>query len=262
MMGGKILTKNENGVQWLILNQPEKRNAISLEMMVDGLALLQEISSQETVRVLVVTGAGDTAFCAGGDISEFDKERENSDKTLKYEAVAKQFFDALNNIDKPTIAMIHGYCLGGGITLAASCDIRICSDEAQFSIPAARLGIGYGVWLMQKIIDIIGPSFTKEMLYTANLYSAYEALQMGFVNKCVAAPDLENYVSEYACNIASNAPLSIKAAKVVAAELQKPPGSRNLSRCTAVIEECANSQDYANARIAFMEKRKAQFTGK
>jgi enoyl-CoA hydratase len=257
----RIYARVEGEVTWLILNQPEKRNAISLDMISRGITLLKEFASEKKARVLVLAGEGEISFCAGGDISEFDQMRSNSEDALKYDKKALEFFDLLYNIEKPTVAMIHGYCLGGGLGLAASCDIRICSEDAQFAIPAARLGLGYDVEIMDRLIKLVGPSYTKEMIYTAYRYNAIDALQMGLVNKVQPKSVLEQYVIDYTINIAKNAPLSLKSAKIIASELGRLPVERNMERCKASIERCMNSKDYLNARRDFLEKRKPNFIG-
>jgi len=170
-------------------------------------------------------------------------------------------FDALAAVEKPTIAMIHGYCIGGGVALAACCDIRICADDAQFAIPAARLGIAYRIDFTRRIIDLVGRANMREILYTARRYDAVEAKQMGLVNRVVAKAELDGYVGDYARAIAANAPLSIRAIKVITNELAKDPDLRDLERCRDLIDACADSHDFAEARRAFMDKRKPVFTG-
>jgi len=262
MATDKIYARNEGGVTWLILNQPEKRNAISLDMISHGIILLKEFASEKKAKVLVLAGEGKIAFCAGGDISEFDQMRSNSKDAIKYDREALKFFDLLYNIEKPTVAMVRGYCLGGGLGLAVSCDIRICSEDAQFAIPAARLGLGYDLELMERLIELVGPSYAKEMIYTAHRYNAVDALKMGLVNRVQPKSTLEQYVIDYTINIAKNAPLSQKSAKIIVSELRQIPTERNMEKCKASIERCLNSEDYLNARKDFLEKREPKFIGK
>lgn len=258
----KILTRSEGAVSWLVFNQPEKRNAVSLDMTVAALKAIEDFAAHDGQRVLVVTGAGEKAFVSGADISEFEERRSNVEAAAEYSRISTQMYDALAMVEKPTIAMIHGYCLGGGAALAASCDLRICSDDASFGIPAARMSIGYRVDFTRRIVDLVGPSFTKEMLYTARRYNAEEAAGMGFVNRVLPKAELEAYVRDYAETIANNAPLSIKATKVIVSELLKNPEERDLDHCNSVIAACSGSDDFAEGRRAFMEKRKPVFTGK
>lgn len=258
----KILTRSEGAVSWLIFNQPEKRNAVSLDMTVAALKAIEDFGADDGQRVLVVAGAGEKAFVSGADISEFEERRNNTEAAAEYSRISTQMYDALAAVEKPTIAMIRGYCLGGGAALAASCDLRICSDDASFGIPAARMSIGYRFDFTRRIVDLVGPSFTKEMLYTARRFNAGEAAAMGFVNRVVPKAELESYVLDYAETIANNAPLSITATKVIVGELLKNPEARDLDRCDAVIAECSGSADFTEGRRAFMEKRKPVFTGK
>jgi enoyl-CoA hydratase/carnithine racemase len=257
----KILTRAEDGVRWLILNQPDKLNALSLDMTVRAHEIIEAFAAADDERVLVVTGAGEKAFNTGADISEFEEKRNSAESAAQYSAISTKMFDAVAEVEKPTIAMIHGYCMGGGVALAASCDIRIAADDAWFAIPAARLSIAYRVDFTRRIIDLVGRSNTKEILYTARRYDAAEAKEMGLVNRVVAKADLETFVREYAATIAGNAPLSVQATKVITSELAKDPAARNLERCEELGDKGADSQDFAEGRRAFMEKRKPVFTG-
>jgi enoyl-CoA hydratase/carnithine racemase len=257
----KILTRAEDGVRWLILNQPDKLNALSLSMSVRAHEIFEAFAAADDERVLIVTGAGDKAFNTGADISEFAEKRNSAESAAEYSVVTNKLYDSLANVEKPTIAMIHGYCMGGGVALAASCDIRLVADDAKFAIPAARLSIAYRVDFTRRIIDLVGLSNTREILYTARRYPAEEAKEMGLVNRVVAKADLEEFVRDYAAGIAGNAPLSVQATKVITRELAKDPGARDLARCEELIDRCSDSRDFAEGRKAFMEKRKPVFTG-
>lgn len=258
----KVLTRREGAIAWLTFNQPQKRNAISLDMSVRAREVIEDFANDDSLHVLVVTGTGDKAFVSGADISEFEDKRNSAAAAAEYSAVSRRMFDALYEADKPTIAMIHGYCIGGGVAIAASCDLRICSDDAAFAIPAARLGIGYGVEFTRRIMDLVGPAFAKEILYTARRFPAAEAAAMGLVNRVVAKDGLEDYVRDYAETIAGNAPLSIRTSKAVVNELVKDPEARDLARCQTMIAACSDSEDFAEARRAFMEKRRPVFVGR
>ncbi len=258
----KILTRADAGVRWLILNQPDKLNALSLDMTVRAHEVIEGFAAANDERVLIVTGAGDRAFNTGADISEFEEMRNSAESAARYSAVSTRMFDVLEAVQKPTIAMIHGYCMGGGVALAACCDIRISADDAQFAIPAARLGIAYRVDFTRRIIDLVGRSNTREILYTARRYDAEEARDMGLVNRVVAKAELDDFVRDYAATIAGNSPLSVRATKVITSELAKDPAARDIEWCRDLIDACSDSQDYAEARRAFMEKRKPGFTGR
>ena len=257
----KILTRTVDSIRWLILNQPEKRNALSLDMAVRAREVIEDFAGADDERVLVVAGAGDVAFNSGADISEFAEKRDSAEAAAEYSAISTRMFDALAAVEKPTIAMIHGYCMGGGVALAACCDIRICADDARFAIPAARLGIAYRVDFTRRIIDLVGRANMREILYTARRYDAVEAKEMGLVNRVLPKAELDAYVAGYAATIAGNAPLSVRATKVITSELAKDPDSRDLERCQALADACADSRDFAEARRAFMEKRTPTFNG-
>lgn len=258
----KILTRADGQVRWLIFNQPEKRNAISLAMSVRAQAVVEEFAADDTARVLIVTGAGEEAFVSGADISEFEQARSNAASTDAYADATIPLFTTLRQVEKPTIAMIHGYCFGGGMLIAASCDLRFCSDDARFAVPAARLGIGYRFDLTQMIMNIVGPAFTKELLYTAERIDAAKALRIGLVNEFFPKAELDARVRATASTIAANAPLSHRTTKVAVAEALKDPAERDLARCDQLVATCADSEDFRNARRAFMEKRKPVFAGR
>jgi enoyl-CoA hydratase/carnithine racemase len=260
-MTDKIQTRRDGGVAWLIFNQPEKRNAMSLDMTVRALEVVQEFAKDDTARVLIVTGAGDRAFVSGADISEFESKRNNAEAAAEYAAISNRMFHAIHDVEKPTIAMIHGFCFGGGVALAAACDMRVCSEDALFSIPAAKLGIGYRVDFTRWIMELVGPAYAKEILYTARRFTAAEAHHMGLVNRVLPKEELQDYVLSDAHLMAENAPLSLKVSKVVVGENLKDPAERDLAKCERAIAACMESDDYKNARRAFMEKRKPVFTG-
>lgn len=163
---------------------------------------------------------------------------------------------------KPTIAMIRGYCIGGGVSVALSCDMRISAEGARFGVPAAKLGLGYDARGVRKLMDVVGPSFAKEIFFTARQFSAEEAKQMGLVDRIVPAAELDDYVRDYALTIASNAPMTMHAAKVSILEHLKDPADRDLALCERMVDECHESQDYLEGRTAFMEKRKPKFIGR
>jgi enoyl-CoA hydratase len=224
--------------------------------------VLTEFASDDGVRVIVLTGAGEKSFVSGADISKFEDERANADAQEKYAKTSSGMRKILREVGKPTIAMIHGYCIGGGMSLALSCDLRICSDDAQFGIPAARLGIGYGMEGLRRLVELVGPSAAKEFIYTARRYKADEALRMGIVNQVFPVQSLDAAVRELANTIAVNAPLSILTAKRVVDELMKDPADRDTALCEQLVKDCGASQDFIEGRRAFMEKRKPVFRGR
>ncbi|PJK30809.1 enoyl-CoA hydratase [Minwuia thermotolerans] len=257
----KMKAEARDGVGWIIFNQPEKRNAVSVEMWAAVPQIMAYYDADPEVRCVVLKGAGEQAFIAGADISEFGEKRNSPEATKHYDAVSAEAHRALALSPKPTIAMINGFCIGGGVAVALSTDIRIAADNGRFAVPAARLGLGYGAGGLKRLIDVVGPAFAKEIFFTARQFDAAEALAMGLVNRVVPAAELESYVLDYARRIAENAPLTIRAAKMTIDELLKDAERRDLAACEAAISQCFASADYAEGRTAFMEKRKPRFRG-
>ena len=258
----KVLAEKLGAVGRLTFNNPARHNAMSLEMWEAVTDVLADFAAAADIRVVVVTGAGGKAFVSGADISKFEDERASAEALARYTRATEGATRALATIAKPTIAMIEGYCIGGGVAVALSCDLRICSDASRFAIPAARLGIGYGYAHLRRLVDHVGPAHAKEILYTARQFDAAEALAMGLVSRVVPSARLEATVAEVAESIAENAPLSLAAAKVVVGEVLKDPGERDLEACDRVVRECFDSADYIEGRRAFMEKRKPRFAGR
>ena len=257
-----VLSRTEGAVRWLTFNRAEKRNALSLEMSVKALEIIAAFAVDPALRVLVVCGAGDKAFVSGADISEFEKERNDAASSARYGEITTAMFNALYTVEKPTIAMIKGYCLGGGLALAASCDLRFVSHDAQFAVPAARIGLAYRPEFTRRLIDLIGPARTKEILYTGRRFDAREALEIGFANRVLPKRELETQVRDCAQLIAGNAPLSVKSSKAIVNQLLMDEGARDPAHIQRLIDACANSEDFAEGRRAFMEKRPPRFTGR
>ncbi len=257
----KVLARKDDGIGYLIFNNPERHNALSFEMWEQAGRVLDGFSHDNTVRVVVLTGAGGKAFVSGADISRFEDERANVAAVEAYDAVVDRTTTMLYDYPKPTIAQIAGFCLGGGLALAVCCDLRMCSDHSRFAVPAARLGLGYAYRGLKKLVDVVGPAFAKEIFFTARQFTAEEARVMGLVNGVLPAAELEPCVRETAAMIAANAPLTIRAAKFAIGEAIKEESARDLKRCDELVQECFRSNDYVEGRRAFMEKRKPQFTG-
>jgi enoyl-CoA hydratase/carnithine racemase len=260
-MTDKMLSHKDGGVGIVTFNNPERHNAVSLEMWEATKRILDSFAADNEVRVVVLTGAGGKAFVSGADISKFESERASLEAARAYNAKSEGAYSSIYEFPKPTIAMIRGYCLGGGLGLATCCDLRICSDNSRFAVPAAKLGLGYGYIGLKRLVDIVGPAFAKEIFYTARQFDAQEAVAMGLVNRVVPSAELENSVKSITDMICANAPLTITAVKFTVGEILKDESKRNVARTIEMVEQCFSSRDYSEGRAAFMEKRKPAFTG-
>jgi enoyl-CoA hydratase/carnithine racemase len=258
----QLIARKDGAIGWVIFNNPERHNAASYEMWQSLPVVLEAYVKDPEVRVIVFRGAGEKAFSAGADISQFKEKRSSAEAVTTYNAAADAANQALRECSKPTIAMIRGYCIGGGTAVAVGCDIRIAADDARFGVPAARLGLGYRFEGIKRLASIVGPSFTAEIFFTARQFTAQEALQMGLVNRVVPGAELDNFIQDYTRNIAINAPLTIAAVKRSLIELQRDSGERDLALCQRLVDACFASEDYREGQTAFMEKRKPQFKGR
>lgn len=258
---GDVLARTEGRVGYLTFSNPARHNAVSLAMWQEAGRLLRNFADDPAVGVVVLSGAGSKSFVSGADISKFDKERGTEDAARAYGASVERVYAAVHDFPKPTIAMIRGYCIGGGLGLAISCDIRIAAGHSRFAMPAAKLGLGYDLAGMRRFVEVLGTSFTKEMFFTARQFDVDEARLMGLVNRVVPDEEIEDFTRAYAEAIAANAPLTVAAAKFIVTELSKDVGERDLTGCTAMVDRCFGSHDYEEGRRAFLEKRKPAFTG-
>lgn len=255
----KMLSRKAGGVGWMIFNNPERHNAVSMEMWLAAEQILTDFAADPEVRVLVVTGAGGKAFVSGADISKFESERGSAEAVAAYQAQTAKVYEALADFPKPTIAAIRGHCIGGGSALAVCCDMRMATEKSTFGIPAAKLGLGYPLPGIRRLVHLVGPSFAKELFFSAKKFSAEDARNMGLVNRVVPDDALDALVEDYAATIAGNAPLTVASVKAIVAEALKPDPDEAL--CDRLVRGCFASQDYIEGRRAFMEKRAPQFTG-
>jgi enoyl-CoA hydratase/carnithine racemase len=258
----KMLGRKADGIGWMTFNNPERHNAVSMEMWEAAERILTDFTADPEVRVVVITGAGGKAFVSGADISKFESERSTEAAVNAYQAQTAKVYDLLANCPKPTIAMIQGHCIGGGTALAVCCDIRICGETASFGVPAAKLGLGYPLSGLRRLVDLVGPSFAKEIFFTAKRWSTEEARIMGLTNRVVPNDALEAYVLDYAKMIAGNAPLTVGSSKAIINEALKDRGAANEELCDRLVKQCFASEDYIEGRRAFMEKRPPQFKGR
>jgi enoyl-CoA hydratase/carnithine racemase len=260
-VGGRIRIEIEGAIGWLVFDHPERRNAISVEMWEEIPRAAQRLDRDPAVRVVVLRGAGEEAFVSGADISEFETARTGQE-AASYEDRNARAFLALAQVEKPVLAMIQGFCIGGGVAMSLTADLRYASDDAVFAIPAARLGLGYAVGGLETLIRVVGASAAKELFFTARRFSADEALRMGLVSRVLPRADLLPWVRDTAARIAENAPLTVRSVKRIAAELAKDPAQRDLRAAHASVRACLESEDYREGMRAFLEKRAPVFRGR
>lgn len=257
----KMLTRKQGAIGYMVFNNPKRHNAVSLKMWKAAESILEDFLGDAAIRIIVLSGAGGKAFVSGADISKFDNERATEEAVASYNATTDRVYRSLHQASKPTIAMIQGHCIGGGLALAVCCDLRICTESSQFSLPAAKLGLGYPFAGLKRLADVVGIPSAKEICFTGRRFDADEALAMGLVHRVLPAEQIEDFVDQYAVSIAENAPLTVSSMKRIFDEMSKDPEERNLAMCRALVDECFVSEDYREGRRAFLEKRKPMFRG-
>ena len=257
----KMIGEKEGGVGWMTFNNPARRNAMALEMWSAVEAILDEFESDDAIKVIVMKGAGDKAFVSGADISEFSERRNNAEAAAEYARISEGARARLLAVKKPLIAMIQGYCLGGGMAVAMAADMRFASNDSQFGIPAARLSIAYGFDGLHKLVHLVGPALASEIMFTARRVEPEEAQRIGLINRAVPLADLESTVREVADAICRNAPLSINASKYTIGQILTDKEDRDYDEIKRLSKICFDSNDYKEGREAFMEKRSPVFSG-
>ncbi len=257
-----MIAEKNGPVGRVVFNKPAKHNATSSDMWEAIPVILDDFEKDPTIRVVVVTGAGDKAFVSGADISEFETARSTPEQVKRYDEIGELANTRLTKCSKPTIARIRGYCVGGGLAVSLTCDLRIASENSKFAVPAAKLGLGYRAAGIKTLMNVVGPAYAKEIFYTGRLFDAQEALQMGLINRVVPDGELDAYIDNYCKLIGQNAPLTMHAAKRTIEELTRLDGKPDLGRAAALVKECFESEDYVEGRRAFMEKRKPVFKGR
>jgi enoyl-CoA hydratase/carnithine racemase len=256
MRGGR-----EGPLARLIIDNPAKRNALDLAMWEFAADLLAELAEDTGVRLLEVSGAGGKSFAAGADISRFAAERSTPQAVAHYAAVTSAVYDRLARFPRPTVARIEGACIGGGLALATCCDIRIAADGARFGVPAGRLGLSYGIDAQRRLSDLVGPVAAAELLFTARRIGTEEALRLGLVQHVAPAPDFARFADDYVAQILANAPLTMAAIKAIRVALADGRLEDERPALNARVAACFASEDYAEGRTAFAEKRAPVFRG-
>ncbi|MDH5221665.1 MAG: enoyl-CoA hydratase [Betaproteobacteria bacterium] len=261
MSAGRLTVEKRGAVGWIVFDQPEKRNAINGAMWRGIPEAMARFDNDAEVRCVAFRGAGTEAFAAGADISEFEKIRAGRGAVSEYDGLLDRVLHSIQGSRKPSVALIHGFCMGGGLEVALACDLRYCGSSAQFAIPAAKLGIAYNVEGHKRLLETVGHARAREIMFLGRRYGAAEALAMGLVNRVLPDGELAAFVDGVIATLLENAPLSIANSKTILEEYAKAEGAPDHARMAAVIERCAKSEDYQEGRRAFMEKRKPRFKG-
>ena len=262
LTSGLIGAETQGPIGWLIWDNPSKLNALSPGMSEDALTVIEAYAADPAIKVVIMRGAGRKAFISGGDIKSFDKTRANAEAARAAREAPAKLRTRLINLEKPLIAMIYGYCLGGGLGMALNADLRFASADAQFSVPAALRGIAYAPEGLKSLVDLVGPSIAKDIMFSARRLKTDEALRIGLINRVVDAEELEAMTVDYAMTLAANAPLSIRASKYFINQLGLERAERDDARMDAMQREAENSADFKEATASFVEKRKPVFTGR
>jgi len=258
----RMIARKDGAIGWMIFNNPERHNAVSTDMWQAVPVILNAFEKDDEIRTIVLTGAGEKAFVAGADISQFEETRSSPEKVQEYEDMTADAFERIAVCTKPTIAMIDGYCIGGGLGIALSCDLRYAAEGSTFGIPAARLGLAYPLNQTKRLVSLVGPAKAKEIFFTARRYGTEDALAMGLINAVTPRADLEKDVRATCAAIADNAPMTVMTEKRIVDEAVKSPDNFDNKLCRKLIAHCFASEDYKEGRTAFMEKRRPVFRGK
>lgn len=258
----RIKVEKRDGIGHLMFDNPARRNAITLGMWQTIPLILDDLAADDEIRVVVLRGAGEVAFISGADISEFDDLRSDTQGLSQYDTAARIAQERLYDFGKPTMAAIRGFCFGAGVSLAVCCDIRIASRSARFSIPAGKLGLGYRAAGIRKLIDLVGPARTMHLFYTAGVWSAQDAVTAGLVEHVVSEEEFSTFAADYCSRVAELAPLTLGAVKVAVHEIMRAGDAYDHERCERLALACYTSEDYAEGRAAFREKRKPRFRGR
>ena len=258
----KMIAQVEGGIGWMTFNNPARRNALSLEMQEAVPEILEAFQRDETVRALVMKGAGEEAFVSGADISEFKTQRTDPGAIERFDTIARRSNEAFEAFEKPFIAKIRGFCMGGGLLTALHADLRIAAEDAQFAVPAVRLGVGYGYGGVKALTDVVGLAAAQEILLTGRRFPAADAFRWGLVNRVVPVADLEPTVRQLGETIAANAPLTTTALRFALRQTRRDPERRDRAEMARRVAACFASEDYREGQRAFLEKRRPAFQGR
>jgi enoyl-CoA hydratase len=257
-----ILVEHEGSIATVVFNRPKMRNAISLAMWAEIARVTEGLAKDDSVRAVVFRGAGRDAFASGADISEFKEHRKDTETALSYNAQTSAAYTAIRECSKPTVAMIFGFCMGGAMAIAMACDLRFAAEGSKFGIPAARLSIIYGADAVGQLVDLVGPAFAKDILYSARTVDDREALAMGLIQRLLPADQLERATYDYLRKVADNAPLSVRGAKATIESYLHGLTEERRGKLKDLALEAFESEDYKEGTRAFLEKRAPKFQGR
>jgi enoyl-CoA hydratase len=261
-MSDEILVERRDHIATVVFNRPHVRNAFNLAMWIALPEIIEEVTRDPAVRGIVFRGAGEEAFASGADISEFKEQRKDRATAEAYNKRTEAAYHALEACPKPTVAMIYGFCMGGAVAIALACDLRLTADTGKFAIPAARLGIVYGLHSVKRLVSLVGPAAAKDILFSARTLDAAEALRIGFVNRVLPAGELAGHTYEYLAKVADNAPLSVQGAKLIVEAIAEDGGVARHADIARLQISAFESEDYREGTAAFMEKRRPRFEGR
>jgi enoyl-CoA hydratase/carnithine racemase len=259
---GRLRIEVHGAVGSIVFDNPTRRNAVTLEMWEELTPAIDRFSDDPEIRVVTLRGAGDAAFVSGADISEFKSKRSTGIDRDRYDRATNVAQQRLYELMKPTVAVVRGYCVGAGVALAACCDVRIASSGARFSVPAAKLGLGYRAAVIRKLMDLLGPSRVLDIFYTAELFDARHAQSIGLVEHVVSEEDLDFFVSDYCGRVCANAPLTLIAAKTVVREISRLSDQYNSVLCDQLVRRCFEIDDFLVALEAFERRERPHFKGR
>ena len=262
MSDGKLTVEKRGAIGWIVFDNVARHNAINGAMWRAIPPAMARFDADGEVRCVAFRGAGTTAFAAGADISEFEKNRAERGSVKEYDGLLDRVLHSIQDSRKPSVAMIQGFCLGGGLEIALACDLRYAGESAQLGIPAAKLGLAYNVEGHKRLLETVGHARAREIMFVGRRYASGEAREIGLVHQVVADAELEAFVAKILETLSVNAPLAIANSKTIIEEFVKSAGTPDGAAMSAAMERCAQSADYEEGRKAFMEKRKPRFTGR
>jgi enoyl-CoA hydratase len=261
LVSDDIVVQQDGPIATVILNRPRMRNAINLAMWAEIARLTEGFVRDDSVRAVVYRGAGTEAFASGADITEFPESRKDVETAQRYNATTAAAYAAVRECAKPTIALIHGFCMGGAMGLAMACDLRFAAEGSKFGIPAARLSIVYPPEAIGQLVDLVGPAYAKDILFSARTVSDREALAIGLIQRLVPPAELERTTYDYLALVADNAPLSVRGSKVAIEAYRAGLSEENRARLRTLSQQAVASEDYREGTRAFLEKRRPTFRG-